>query len=135
MKTFKIYFLLFLFICINFSLFAQDEIYNEEVKTVKVVQNSNQVDDLLIEKNDTIIIDSTLKSVSISDVDNYYTEEDYYFEKYGERKNEVEVYAEDDEVAEEKIERRNANGEVIVAVAEVAIEVLFNVLFFFAIGN
>jgi hypothetical protein len=90
---------------------------------------------LLIEKNYTIIIDSTLKSVSISDVDNYYTEEDYYFEKYGERKNEVEVYAEDDEVAEEKIERRNANGEVIVAVAEVAIEVLFNVLFFFAIGN
>jgi hypothetical protein len=135
MKTFKIYFLSFLFICVNFSLFAQDEIYNEEVKTVKVVLHSNQADDLLIEGNDSTIIDSTSKSVSINDVDNYYTEEDYYTEKYRDRKNKVEVYTEDDEETEEKAERRNANGEVIVAIAEVAIEVLFNVLFFFAIGN
>ena len=134
MKTIKLYISIIAVLLSISSVVAQDEIYNEKPKEVTVV-DSNQIDELLTERNDSGHVDSTMKTVEINNIEEYSTEEDYYEEKYGKQKEvELRVYTEED-VPKERRERRNGGGEVAVAVAEVVIEVLFNVVFFFALGH
>ena len=134
MKTIKLYVSIILVLFSVSSLFAQDEIYNEKPRKVVVI-DSNQIDELIIVENDSTRTDSITKTVSINNIEEYSTEDDYYEENYGKQKEEeLRVYTEED-VPEGNRQRRNAGGDVAVAVAEVVLEVFFNVVFFFALGH
>jgi len=128
MKTFTTTLFAILLICTTSVVFAQDEIYNEKTKKI-VVMDSIHTNKTLIVKKDSLKVDAnTTKDVG----DAYYTEEDYYNEKYGENyQNEGFVVFTEDEVKETPPSKKNNEGLRIIT--EVVAEVFVNVILTFAL--
>jgi len=121
MKTYRTLALTFLMMIFSYSLFAQEEIYNEPKK----------------EKENKIVETKKSDELTLNE-DDYYTAEDYYEKEnninstgqFNEKDNqtEEEIYKEN----HEKNNKRKRNSVGVEVAAEVVIDVLNVALFFVA---